>query len=179
MKIYLLVWAVVLLALQGCASSIGGKFQAWENASANEAIIYLYRTPGIVGSGKIPGIMFDNESLGPLPRGGYMLIKTRPGSHNLRSVKYAGSMAAWSKNDNLDVNFTLAPGQQLFLQLETYFNGAMLFVPGPVVMPLYVPGGSKSLDFLTIPPDKAFQDLLTTNKVSEKIFEAPAVIYNA
>lgn len=44
MKIYLFVWAAVLLALQGCDSCIGGKLQALETVAANEAEIYLYRT---------------------------------------------------------------------------------------------------------------------------------------
>lgn len=180
MKIYRLVWAVMLLFLQGCASSIGGRFQALETVAKDEAVIYLYRTRGFVGSGNIPGIMFDNEAMGPLPRGGYMMIKTRPGRHNFKTVKYSGSIAAWSEANSLNMDIDLAPSQQVFLQFETYFTGSIGFAPTPGgVMAIPVSGGGKSMEFLTVPADKGFQDLLNTNKVSEKRFEAPAVIFGA
>lgn len=81
-----LCWA--LAALAGCAG-MGSQDMAYREpvypaAAADEAIIYVYREPGMFGAALSWDILVDGESVGTVYQGTYLWHRVSPGEHTVR-----------------------------------------------------------------------------------------------
>lgn len=77
-----------LLVLAGCAG-MGSKQMAYREpvypaAAADEAIIYVYREPGMFGAALAWDILVDGESVGTVHQGTYLWHRVPPGEHTVR-----------------------------------------------------------------------------------------------
>jgi hypothetical protein len=70
--------ALFILLLSGCAT-LGPKFEAAPEGSADKAMIYVYREAGFIGGGVSYMVRVNDADVSTLPAGGYFLYLSTPG----------------------------------------------------------------------------------------------------
>lgn len=78
----LLLLCVLTLALAGCAAT-GNKFVREAPASEVEALIYVYRPAGFIGSAQRPDLKIDGVLVGSVASGGFLVKRVPLGRHEL------------------------------------------------------------------------------------------------
>lgn len=73
---------VLTLALAGCVAT-GNKFVREVPASEAEALIYVYRPAGFIGSAQRPDLKIDGVLVGSVASGGFLVKKVSLGRHEL------------------------------------------------------------------------------------------------
>ncbi|MFC1546008.1 DUF2846 domain-containing protein [Pseudomonadota bacterium] len=115
----------LLALLSGCAA--GGKpFGGLEKPNATYAQVYIYRPSAFVQSGIFPDIELDSKLAGKLKNGGYLLLKTAPGSHKLAVT---GNYLQWS-HASRTFDLTFEGGKTYFYQLQPFIGSGGGMVGG-------------------------------------------------
>ena len=111
---------VVISLMAGCAAH-GPAFKKITEIPTGKGVVYIYRSPGIVGSAVSYQVYVGNSSLGRLVPGGYLTYLANPGELEL-----------WGETESKgSVTLDVKPGQEHYLKGSLSFG----FVVGrPLLM---------------------------------------------
>jgi hypothetical protein len=104
------VLMLALAAPYGCA--IGPKYQQAALQSPDDVAIYVYRPAVLANSGMSPEVFLDDERIGTLTNGGYLVKITKPGRHAVRM--------SIPPNGKIQKMKYLSGGETAFIKLDTY-----------------------------------------------------------
>lgn len=100
------------LLLSGCVAT-GEKFRREVPAHPQEALLYIYRPSGFIGSAQRPDIRIDGENLGSVVSGGYLVKKVTIGRHTL-VLTGGGNPFTWNFPDRTEVANINASGNYYY-----------------------------------------------------------------
>ncbi len=99
----------ILLFQVGC-STLGEKFNNAERAPNDKALIYFYRPYSLIGYLRSPDVVFRGKKVGALPSGGYLLLKTEPGTAKIYPT--------FSGAENGEFEISVDAGKVYFVRFE-------------------------------------------------------------
>ncbi len=91
-----LLWALLLV---GCVAT-GERFRRETPANPNEAVLYIYRPSGFIGSAQRPDLRVDGELVGSVVSGGFLVKKVTIGRHAL-VLTGNGNAFTWNYPDRV------------------------------------------------------------------------------
>lgn len=103
----------LLTICSGCAS-LGPQFQAKQDHTPGQALIYVYRVKHFAGAALSPDVKIDNKAYGELGNGAYLPIEIAPGSHKVELVSVAGPVCA--------MDFNIKSADDYYLRFDSTMN---------------------------------------------------------
>jgi len=112
------ILAASVLAISGCAATLGPQFEAVTAVPSGKALVYIYRTPKFAGGGVSYEIHHGDKIITRLSSGGYYPYITDP-----------GEVEIWAKTESrASVTLNLKAGETKYVKGEV---GMGFFVGRP------------------------------------------------
>lgn len=118
----LLLTCILALILNGCVAT-GSKFVREIPASEAEALIYVYRPAGFIGSAQRPDLKIDGVLVGSVVSGGFLVKKVPLGRHELL-LTGEGNPFKWNFSDRSSILDIKNSGNYYFRYSPTSRGGA-------------------------------------------------------
>ncbi|MBK9021552.1 MAG: DUF2846 domain-containing protein [Sulfuritalea sp.] len=129
---------LVVLALGGCATphiSSGPMFDRFAQPEPTVGVVYVIRTPHILGSGIWPNLFADGRQIASPKNGTFTILRFSPGTYRLHTATDPQFWASVSWNSELDIQ--IDAGKVYFVELFREIQSSRgLEVTGVAALPV-------------------------------------------
>lgn len=157
MKISILALCVTLIT--ACAT--GPAFIPMERAKSDTSVVYIYRPYMFKGSAASPKIYIDDEFIGKLGSGNYVVKELSSGEHDILVGKKEGEHINWAP-DTILQKVKIEPGKEYYFRMELDFGGVSSFIVPIGYAPIVVSSGTAKISLNLMEPEVGLKEISET-----------------
>ena len=156
----------IIFIVAGCAS--GPTFERVEVKNEQNSIFYIYRPYLFVGSAASPRVYINDEYIGTLSSGNYLVYEALPGDYEILIGKKEGERVNWAP-DTILQKVEVKESEEYFLRMSLDFSDVSAFIVPMPYAPIVMTSGVAKISLVRMNSKQGLAEISKTKLKKSKV----------